>query len=57
MPPRQAALALLPAADLRRGLEAAAGPESQRAAGPEQDSELALPRLSLARAVRPALPA
>jgi hypothetical protein len=42
---------------LRRALEAEARPESQRVAGPEQDSELALPKLSLAQAVQPALPA
>jgi hypothetical protein len=47
VPPRQAAAVLQQAADLRRLLEAA---QPQRAAGPEQDLEPALPKQSPAPA-------
>jgi hypothetical protein len=54
---QQAALVAPLAADLRPVLEAAAEPEPQQAARPEQELAPALPKLSLAPAVRPALPA
>jgi hypothetical protein len=57
VPPRLAALALPPAADLRPALGAEVAPGSQRAARPEQDLEPALPKQSPVPAVRSVPPA
>jgi hypothetical protein len=57
VPPRRVALVAPLAANLRPAREAAAEPESQRAARLEQDSARALPKLSLEPAEGSALPA